>query len=43
LRRYETDIAGNCADLVFVRRVGGGYIFVHCLLMEYFAAMYKEE
>jgi Cdc6-like AAA superfamily ATPase len=31
-----------CTDLIFLRRVGGGYIFVHRLLMERFAAMYKE-
>ncbi len=33
----------HCTDLIFLRRVGGGYIFVHRLLMEHFAAMYKEE
>jgi hypothetical protein len=32
-----------CTDLIFLRRVGGGYIFVHRLLMEHFVAMYKEE
>ena len=32
-----------CTDLIFLRRVGGGYIFVHRLLMEHFAAMYKED
>jgi hypothetical protein len=26
----------------FLRRVGGGYIFVHRLLMEHFAEMYVE-
>ena len=31
-----------CAERIFLRRVGGGYIFVHRLLMEHFAAMYKE-
>jgi DNA polymerase III delta prime subunit len=31
-----------CTDLIFLRRVGGGYIFVHRLLMEHFAAMYKD-
>jgi hypothetical protein len=29
-----------CVDRIFLRRVGGGYIFVHRLLMEHFAAMY---
>jgi hypothetical protein len=32
----------HCTDLIFLRRVGGGYIFVHRLLMEHFAAMYSE-
>ncbi len=33
----------NCVnDLIFLRRVGGGYIFVHRLLMEHFAEMYVE-
>jgi hypothetical protein len=30
-------------DSIFLRRVGGGYIFVHRLLMEHFAEMYSEE
>jgi hypothetical protein len=29
-----------CVDRIFLRRVGGGYIFVHRLLMEHFAEMY---
>jgi hypothetical protein len=33
----------HCCDLVFLRRVGGGYIFVHRLLMEHFAEMYMED
>ena len=28
-----------CVDRIFLRRVGGGYIFIHRLLMEHFAAM----
>jgi eukaryotic-like serine/threonine-protein kinase len=28
-----------CADRIFLRKVGGGYIFVHRLLLEYFAAL----
>jgi hypothetical protein len=28
--------------LIFLRKVGGGYIFIHRMLMEYFAAMGKE-
>ena len=30
-------------DRLFLRRVGGGYIFVHRLLRDYFAALYTEE
>ncbi|HEV2124698.1 MAG TPA: hypothetical protein VGW38_18280 [Chloroflexota bacterium] len=30
-------------DRIFLQRVGGGYIFVHRLLMEYFASLYQEE
>jgi hypothetical protein len=33
----------HCVDLIFLRQVGGGYIFVHRLLMEHFAAMYTGE
>ncbi|MBI5294608.1 MAG: NACHT domain-containing protein [Chloroflexi bacterium] len=33
----------HCVDLIFLRRVGGGYIFVHRLLMEHFAEMYVED
>jgi hypothetical protein len=32
-----------CTDRIFLRRVGGGYIFVHRSLMEHFASMYQEE
>jgi hypothetical protein len=29
----------NAADLILLRKVGGGYIFVHRLLLEYFASL----
>jgi hypothetical protein len=32
----------HCVNLIFLRRVGGGYIFIHRLLMEHFAEMYTE-
>jgi hypothetical protein len=32
-----------CAERVFLRKVGGGYIFVHRLLMEHFASLYTED
>ncbi|PKN92929.1 MAG: hypothetical protein CVU44_12930 [Chloroflexi bacterium HGW-Chloroflexi-6] len=32
----------HCVDLIFLRRIGGGYIFIHRLLMEHFAEMYAE-
>ena len=37
------DFLDYCVDLIFLRRVGGGYIFIHRLLMEHFAEMYTEE
>jgi hypothetical protein len=33
----------HCVDLIFLRRVGGGYIFIHRLLMEHFADMYTAD
>jgi hypothetical protein len=35
-------LASHSKDLIFLRRVGGGYIFVHRLLMEHFAEMYEK-
>ena len=32
-----------CVDRIFLRRVGGGYIFIHRYLMEYFASLTKED
>jgi hypothetical protein len=32
-----------CADGLFLRKVGGGYIFIHRLLLEYFADMEEED
>ena len=31
-----------CAERIFLRKVGGGYIFVHRLLMEHFASLHTE-
>jgi hypothetical protein len=30
-----------CAERIFLRKVGGGYIFVHRLLMEHFASLHE--
>ena len=30
-------------DLIFLRRIGGGYIFIHRLLLEYFAALTEDD
>jgi hypothetical protein len=30
-------------ERIFLRKVGGGYIFVHRLLMEHFASLYAEQ
>lgn len=32
-----------CADRIFLRKVGGSYIFVHRLLMEHFASLTEED
>jgi GTPase SAR1 family protein len=32
-----------CTERIFLRKVGGGYIFVHRLLQEYFASLYEGE
>lgn len=36
--RYA-DFLDHAAECIFLRKVGGGYIFVHRLLMEYFASL----
>ncbi len=42
LPKHLVPFLDHCVDLIFLRRVGGGYIFVHRLLMEHFAEMYVE-
>jgi hypothetical protein len=32
-----------CAERIFLRKVGGGYIFIHRYLMEHFAALKPED
>ena len=32
-----------CHECIFLRKVGGGYIFIHRMLMEHFAAMTEED
>jgi hypothetical protein len=32
----------HCTERIFLRRVGGGYIFAHRLLMEYFASLHND-
>jgi hypothetical protein len=32
----------ECAERIFLRKVGGGYIFVHRLLMEHFASLHEK-
>ncbi|MGB7570339.1 MAG: hypothetical protein WBL87_01125, partial [Methanothrix sp.] len=31
------DFLDYCVDRIFIQRVGGGYIFIHRLILEYFA------
>jgi hypothetical protein len=33
---------GYAADRIYLRKAGGGYIFIHRMLMEYFAALETE-
>lgn len=40
---YYVRFLDYAADLIFLRKVGGGYIFVHRMLMEYFAAQYRPQ
>lgn len=37
------DFLDYATERIFLRRVGGGYIFVHRLLQDYFASLYEEE
>ena len=32
-----------CVDRIFLRKVGGGYTFVHGLLQDHFASLYQEQ
>jgi Domain of unknown function (DUF4062)/NACHT domain len=41
-RRY-IDFLNYVAERLFLRRVGGGYIFIHRLLQDHFATMYQAE
>jgi hypothetical protein len=36
------DFLDEAAERLFLRKVGGGYSFVHRRLQDYFAALYKE-
>jgi hypothetical protein len=40
-RRYA-DFLDYTAERLFLRRVGGGYVFIYRLLQEYFAARYAD-
>ena len=33
----------HCAKLIFLKKVGGGYIFIHRMLLEYFADLTPEK
>jgi hypothetical protein len=36
------DFLDYAAERIFLHKVGGGYIFLHRLLQDHFAALYKE-
>jgi eukaryotic-like serine/threonine-protein kinase len=33
----------ECAKLILLKKVGGGYIFIHRMLLEYFAELTSQE
>ena len=33
----------HCARLILLKKVGGGYIFIHRMLLEYFAELERAE
>jgi len=37
-----TNFLDHCAKLILLKKVGGGYIFVHRMLLDYFAEMSRE-
>jgi hypothetical protein len=39
---YLTRFLDYAAERIFLRKVGGGYIFIHRLLQDYFASLYQE-
>ena len=40
--RCYVDFLDYAAERIFLRKVGGGYIFVHRMLMEYFASLWQD-
>ncbi len=41
--RNYADFLDYAVSRVFLRRVGGGYIFIHRMLLEYFADLYQDD
>ncbi len=41
--RNYADFLDFCSDHILMRKVGGGYIFIHRLLLEHLAAKYTSE
>ena len=40
--RHYVKFLDYAAERIFLHKVGGGYIFIHRLLQDYFAARYTE-
>ena len=38
-----TRFLDHATERILLRKVGGGYIFVHRLLQDYFASLYQEQ
>jgi hypothetical protein len=39
---HYVDFLDYAAERIFLRKVGGGYIFIHRLLQDYFATLYMD-
>ena len=36
------EVLDHCAKLILLKKVGGGYMFIHRMLLEYFAELNSE-
>jgi len=43
LPRRLVPFLDHAAERIFLRKVGGGYIFIHRMLLDYFAALHAKD